>query len=303
MRIDLPDETIRNLFEPYIDKKFAQNDARWNEIVTTLSQSLKKNRIRRQLLGWLMKRYRRTQAGIEWNYTRQWSSVSLEKQFSNTGSNPVPCEWRGQGMLAYGFGTKKLHQALLFRVLEQCAPQSVLEVGFGNGINLFLMACRFPEISFSGVELTEGGVMAAKAVVKESTLPEFISVVSPEPLKDFSAHTKVDLRKASAADLPFKDNSFDLVFTSLALEQMEEVRTRALKEIQRVSKKYVAMLEPFRDWNNDGLRRDYIIANDYFAAWIDDLPRYGLRPVFTTADIPNKLRMRVGLVVAEVIKN
>jgi hypothetical protein len=41
--------------------------------------------------------------------------------------------------------------------------------------------------------------------------------------------------------MPFKKNKFDLVSTTLALEQMRAVQEVALKEISRVSKNYISL--------------------------------------------------------------
>ncbi len=67
-----------------------------------------------------------------------------------------------------------------------------------------------------------------------------------------------------------------------------------------MSNGHVAMLEAFRDWNQSGMRRNYIVAQDYFASRIDELPKFGLRPVLATDDMPTKVNMGLGLVVAEV---
>lgn len=50
----------------------------------------------------------------------------------------------------------------------------------------------------------------------------------------------------SAYELPYEDNSFDIVFTSNLLHHLEEPEN-AVKEMQRVSKKYVVISEPNRN--------------------------------------------------------
>ena len=106
--------------------------------------------------------------------------------------------------------------------------------------------------------------------------------------------------EADAAKMPFADASFDLVFTALALEQVESIRARALAEVARVSSGHVAMVEPFRDWNADGARRALIVGKEYFAASIADLAAYGMEPELVIANMPTKLAMGVGLVLARV---
>ena len=103
--------------------------------------------------------------------------------------------------------------------------------------------------------------------------------------------------------MPLPDNSVDVAFTVLALEQMERVRHRALAELARVARRYVVMIEPFADWNSEPHRRGYIARHDYFASTVDGLRAAGLVPVVATADMPNKLSFRAGIVVAEVARD
>ncbi|NQU82939.1 MAG: methyltransferase domain-containing protein [Parcubacteria group bacterium] len=62
----------------------------------------------------------------------------------------------------------------------------------------------------------------------------------------------VDIILASASDLPFKDNYFDLVFTSGVLIHIspDNIKT-AMKEITRCSKKYIWGLEYFADTHTE----------------------------------------------------
>jgi len=64
------------------------------------------------------------------------------------------------------------------------------------------------------------------------------SAVAVQLAHDQGAHAIT----ASATDLPFSDNSFDLVFSSETFEHLEPVHAdAAISEACRVSKKYVAM--------------------------------------------------------------
>ena len=81
---------------------------------------------------------------------------------------------------------------------------------------------------------------------------------------------------------------------------MEAIRPAVMRELQRVSNGHVAMLEAFRDWNQSGMRRDYIVSQDYFACRIDELATYGLQPVLSTDEMPTKNNTGMGLVVATV---
>ena len=47
--------------------------------------------------------------------------------------------------------------------------------------------------------------------------------------------------------------------------------------------------------------RQYVEVRKYFDAKVGDLKGFGLRPLVATADFPNKVTFRAGLVIAEVI--
>ena len=73
------------------------------------------------------------------------------------------------------------------------APERALEVGTGTGEGALLIAREFPQASVRGVDLSEEMIDAAKAKVG----------LDPEG--------RIAFRVADAADLPYGDESFDLV--------------------------------------------------------------------------------------------
>jgi hypothetical protein len=83
---------------------------------------------------------------------------------------------------------------------------------------------------------------------------------------------------------------------------MENIRPQALQELARVARRFVVMIEPFHDWNAEGVPRQYVQVRKYFDAQVGELPRYGMRAVVATADFPNKVTFRAGLVIAEVVR-
>ncbi len=121
--------------------------------------------------------------------------------------------------------------------LDRYPVETVLEVGCGNGVNLRYIEQR---AEVWGVDINEQGLARI-----------------PEDIPTF---------QASAADLPFEDQSFDLVFTSGVLIHAPEFELDLqMSEIVRVSKRYVLAMEyngdEVREWRGmteDGLwRRDY----------------------------------------------
>lgn len=175
-------------------------------------------------------------------------------------------------------------------------------MGSGNGMVLMMLAGGHPGIGFSGIELTQTGVDAAQRLQAQPALPQAIASFLPFPLADASAFRRVEFRQGNAVALPWPDGSFDLALTSLALEQMNQVKREALRELARVARRWVVMLEPFRDFNLTPEQQYHTRSNDYFAAAVADLPKYGLRPLHVFDDFPSKVNRGLGLVVAEPVR-
>lgn len=295
MRITVSHEEIVERFDPFVTERFDPSDPKWAGIVSEAADRRRRSARRRRLLGWLS-RFRRTQRSVESEYSDYWAHHSAADVVKDL-EKVVPCTWGQRAYMAQSMGTKRVQLLLLMRALQAFEPASVLEVGAGNGFNLLLASARFPGISFTGAELTASGVESARRL-QRAPLPEALVGVSPEPLVDQEAHRGVTFRQANAVALPFKNGEFDVTFTILALEQMEEVRHRALGEIARVTSKAVILIEPFRDFNADRIRHDYIVSQDYFSARVEGLRDYGLEPVSVLSDIPCKFNLGVGMAVA-----
>lgn len=246
------------------------------------------------------KNWKNRQSQILHAYDSQWTK---KKPFAGYAPKPettgAPWVWGNKKWLMSNEAGAAIRLVYLDEVIERLAPRSVLEVGCGNGLNLLLLSTRYPNIRFVGVEPTQGGVNAARSVIEDGQLPDALVRFAPFEIADPRAASRVQIEQGDASALPFKDGSFDLVITSLALEQMEEIRSQALREIVRVSGQWVAMLEPFRDVNASGWRRFYVTTHDYFQGRIMDLPGYGLEIREQIADMPHKAILGTALVIAQ----
>ena len=120
-----------------------------------------------------------------------------------------------------------------------------------------------------------------------------------DPIIDRTAHRNVKLRQGDASKLPFRDGEFDLVFSFLALEQMQSVRDKALSEIARVTARNTINIEPFRDYNQLTIQKHYREARGYLDLHVNELTAFGLKPIFTFDDWPQKLHLAAGAVVTE----
>jgi len=295
----LSDDEIKNIIAPFIHEAMPVESEVWKALEKGVSSDQVRRLLRRKLLGSWIHGFRRTQKGIKESYSRQWQNQYFEDQL-NTDGPLVPLRWCDTGYKARAIAAKRVYLAYIARVIRQFMPGKVIEVGAGNGLNLLLLAAHFPAIDFTGAELTEGGVKVSREAQSADVLSAALQDFSPFDVLDASAHKRIKFDLGNATCLGYEDNAFDLCFTALALEQMEEVRRPAIEEIARITGNIVVMVEPFRDWNNEGAYRNYIRANDYFQGAIADLDEHGLEVLFASADMPHKLTLWPGIVVARV---
>lgn len=293
-----PDEVAR-LFAPFVLTRYAPGDGAWDAEIRRRGAKYRRRYWQRRLLGWLP-RWQRRGDTVKAEYAKAWSSIDYAQYDpARTPPRPSPWEWRGERYSASDLGGTRVRQLLLVRLLERLRPRRVLEVGCGNGVNLMLLAGRFPEVSFTGADLTREGPRVARGLQREPLLPKPMQDYAPLPLADPTAFRRVAFVSADAARLPFRDGAFDLVITILALEQMERVREPALREVARVAGRHTVMIEPFAELNERGGRLHYAVARDYFRGRIADLPRYGLAPRLALDDFPQEAFLGACLVLAE----
>jgi SAM-dependent methyltransferase len=293
---------LTRLFAPFVLEGAAGSDQAWSREVARRKRKLAAATARRLALGWLPSMQRR-EAMVLKEYDKAWRGIDYGLYSLAAPQNGhTPWQWRERRMLASDLGATRFRQLLLIRVIERVRPERVLEVGCGNGINLILLACRFPEVAFTGLELTEAGHQAAvRFQERHGVLPEAMQAYAPLPPRDPDAFRRIRFMQGNAADLPFPDRSFDLTYTVLALEQMERLRARALSEIARVSCGHTLMIEPFRDVNGGLWPRLNIARRDYFRGAIGDLRAYGLDPVLAFDDFPQECFLKACAVLSRTV--
>lgn len=149
---------------------------------------------------------------------------------------------------------------IVVNLLEGKEFNSVLEVGCQWGENLIAIREKFPDKKIVGVDADwDGIVQEAKTI------------------------TGLDIRKGSVFSLEFQDKEFDVVFTNalFCMLQPEQIET-GLKEIIRVAKKYIILIE---------LKTEEFIGivkgGRTGADWVSLLGKYGLEA--TTKKIPSKV--------------
>lgn len=294
-----PQETA-SAFEPWVIERMPIDSARWCGIVGRELAKSRRRLLKRRLLGW-WPGVRRTQDVVDQRYSNYWTRRIYPSLDAPCGKGDTSwVEWRHEGFVARrGAITRPLltYVGKLFDILN---PASVLEAGAGNGINVFILASSFPGTRFTGLELTAPGVARMRQVITEAVIPNALATYTPLPLRDRAAHGRVEVSHGSAGAMPYPDKRFDVALTFTALEQMNTISAQALAELRRVARRYVVMVEPFPEFNTTPLRSTYVRSKDYWSVPVARLASHGLVPVAVYGDVPHKLRLGVGVVVAKV---
>lgn len=113
--------------------------------------------------------------------------------------------------------------------------ESILEVGVGEAttLNTLLKNLKNLPDNIFGFDISWSRLKFAK-----------------EFLKDFGINN-VNLFTANLFDIPLLDNSIDVIYTSHSIEPNGGKEEEALKELYRVTKKYLILLEPSFEFGND----------------------------------------------------
>lgn len=300
-------EHCRRLLDDWVISTMPSTNARWRRILAQDTGrwfgKIWKRRLQGLFSGKMSSALRyRDAAHVRKTYGRTWTSVDWPSaDRPPEATQPTMADWRDEGLILKKGALDRMQIERFMALLTETKPRRVLEVGAGYGLNLLSLSGVFPETHFTGIELTEEGVARARSVQDCEHLPDVIKRYSPFAVVDDTAHRRIDFQQGDATALPFEDGSFDLVFSRLALEQMELVRRKAVSEMVRVSSGHVLMIEPFIDFNADHRRRLAHRAKNFFSMRLDELPGAGLEPLIVFSDWPQKISEGVGLVYCRVI--
>lgn len=130
---------------------------------------------------------------------------------------------------------EKYCSALAKLINEIDNVQSIVEVGVGEAttLNMLIKYLKNKPSNILGFDISWSRLKFGQ-----------------ELLKDFNIFN-VNLFTANLFEIPFLDNSIDIVYTSHSIEPNGGKEENALKELYRITKKYLILLEPSFEFANE----------------------------------------------------
>jgi uncharacterized protein YbaR (Trm112 family) len=123
-------------------------------------------------------------------------------------------------------------------ILQLCKPESILEAGVGEATTLSDVAASFrTDVRSFGFDLSWSRVAFAKRYLQKNNV------------------SNVALCTGDMFNIPFADNSIDVVYTSHSIEPNGGHEESLLKELFRVSKKFLVLLEPAYELSSEVVRQ------------------------------------------------
>lgn len=254
----------------------------------------------RILRQWLRRpQFRRDRRIVQERYQTVWRESPASVR--TTAPKRTIREHRGALYEVPKAAMRKAHLAEMSEALGRFGHiGSVLELGCGNGINLFAFAALHPEIkTWRGVELTAEGIRAAERMRKDPPLADlaYLTDLPQEAIAERLAAADIAFQQGSILDLPFSDESFDEVFSRLAIEQLPRDYPLAFAEACRVARVGGFFLEEFREAQQNVFQRMQLKNLDYFRASYREAARAGWRIVRFSRMPMNKIQFSFGLLV------
>ena len=243
----------------------------------------------------ILKNFKRSQNFTKERYERIWNIDQIVQHFDINSNNYSLYKYK-EIFLAHSCLTTKIQQILIINQIKELKPSSVLEIGCGPGITLKLLADIFLETNFFGIDQSIEGIKYANDQKKNPVDPIFKEKLNFQ-FNNAVNNPKLKFENQDAKSLKFSDKSFDLVFSNLALEQMDNIKYDVLSEIKRVARKYIIMIEPFKDLNKTGLRYLHHTSKQYFSLNHTDIKDDNFAIIEFHDQLPALLSLNYGMLI------
>ena len=160
---------------------------------------------------------------------------------------------RYQHKLNYG-------RSIAEEILSLTQPISILEAGVGEGttFSFVLTSLNNPSLEAHGFDISWSRIASCRHWLQKN------------------GHTQVFLSVASLLNLPYLDNSFDVVYTSHTIEPNGGNEKGILRELYRVTSRYLVLLEPGYELASDEAQRR-MEQHGYCRGLVDSAESLGMR--------------------------
>lgn len=299
-QLDISCDEMLSLIAPYVKEVWDKNDPRAREAIRQ-----RRNGLVHLVLRNLVKQIK---DGTR-SRTGQMVGKFYEEAYSNRTFSGYAVGTRYDTYLLgdkvvklTGMGNYRAKSRAIERVFDIVKPQSVCEAGCGRMKNLAYFATKFPDVRFSGFDISHNAIDTSCSIQQLDTLdlrlPERPNLLSSEEMERVR---RIKLFQADAANLDMiPDKAFDVTYTMSALEQMHSVLPEVLRELRRITRHYVVFCEPFRDVNGI-LEKLYLWSDNYFRADVAFVERHGFRCINLLDCLPKKPTFKDAVLIAEVV--
>ena len=184
---------------------------------------------------------------------------------------------------------KDYYSKIISNIINHTNSINFLEVGCGEmstmtGVLKNLEINRNLNNKFGGVDISLKRILYGKKLLDKN---------------NFTSNL---ICQANGSALPFKDNSYDFVFTCHCLEQVPDMFEDIYNEILRVTRKYVVLLEPSYEFGSK-VSKNYILKKGYIKLNDRKLKKKNVKIIFRELLPYNQYINSTEIVVLEVDKN
>lgn len=176
--------------------------------------------------------------------------------------------------------------------------KSILEVGSGTGLNMLHLAPMFPDVQFYGLELTQSGIDHSKRVFANPP-HQFELACQHGEIKNVTLIKGNILTDETVKEL--LQQRYDMVFTTLVLEQLNNYLDVVFTNIFKLDFKYFIFSEQWFDFNTHVARYRHLLMFDYFRAPMELLNKFPAKVIETIFPAKQPMGMNVATVFGEKV--
>ncbi len=237
----------------------------------------------RWLLGRIFRKFgfKRTEEFVKAQYARSTPQESRDEIVTET----VTREFNGRLVQLPSIDTSKFKISYLSRIIRELSLResgnirSVLELGSGDGFNLLALRVLHPEIKiWRGIDLASPRVVSATSLLADPPMKRlgYITGFGEEVIRRRLDEGDIKFQEGNMLNAPFPHESFDVVFTCQAIEQIPRDYLLAFQQARRIAAKYACFLEEFLEVQNI-FHRMHLATVDYFCASIHEVEKAGFK--------------------------